>query len=391
MAFQKSLREALQPTDRTPLNAAFIGKLLDQIEGRLGPVEEKKADFEAVEQLVRVVALQRINETLTPAIQQVLDLVSRGFMLARSSTPAEFGNGNILTLVVPEGSERDLFTPSPFTAVTREDNPDDFAICRTISYVAEIGEYVGEVVAAFGQAGPHTDLVISSTAASAYATAQAISRVSADRETVAETREEILLSSAAATAAKNLAEEAADIAVEAAAAAANFDPDAFYTKAEVDDLLTEYYTKAEADSLLNTALASGLIAIWSGAVVSIPGGWQLCDGTNDTPDLRNRFIVGAGSTYSPGDTGGNNSVTPTITVNATTLSVSQIPSHDHTYNQAGGSQGTAVGSGAVATNSSTTTGARGGGQSHTHTATSSAVNTLPPYYALAYIMRLPSS
>ncbi len=90
--------------------------------------------------------MQRINETLTPAIQQVLDLVSRGFMLAHSSTPAEFGNGNILTLIVPEGNERDLFTPSPFTAVTREANADDFAICRTISYVAEIGEYVGEVI-----------------------------------------------------------------------------------------------------------------------------------------------------------------------------------------------------------------------------------------------------
>ena len=65
---------------------------------------------------------------------------------------------------------------------------------------------------------------------------------------------------------------------------------------------------------------SGIIAVWSGSEGSIPSGWYLCNGSNGTPDLRNRFIVGAGSgsSYSVGNTGGSNTVT---------LSTSQIPSH----------------------------------------------------------------
>mgnify|MGYP000706311709 CR=1 FL=1 len=68
-------------------------------------------------------------------------------------------------------------------------------------------------------------------------------------------------------------------------------------------------------------VASGIIAIWSGSQASIPIGWLLCDGTSGTLDLRNKFIVGAGSTYAVGDTGG---------VDTVTLSVAQMPSHTHT-------------------------------------------------------------
>lgn len=49
----------------------------------------------------------------------------------------------------------------------------------------------------------------------------------------------------------------------------------------------------------------GGIIMWSGAIASIPAGWQLCDGTNSTPDLRGRFVIGAGGTYAKGATGGN--------------------------------------------------------------------------------------
>ncbi len=48
----------------------------------------------------------------------------------------------------------------------------------------------------------------------------------------------------------------------------------------------------------------GMIMFWPHSVESIPAGWTLCDGTNDTPDLLNKFVVGAGDTYNPGDTGG---------------------------------------------------------------------------------------
>ena len=72
---------------------------------------------------------------------------------------------------------------------------------------------------------------------------------------------------------------------------------------------------------LNT-VPSGAIFIWSGSVASIPSGYVLCNGSNSTPDLRNRFVVGAGtgSAYSLNDTGGSNTVT---------LTTGHLPSHSH--------------------------------------------------------------
>lgn len=52
-----------------------------------------------------------------------------------------------------------------------------------------------------------------------------------------------------------------------------------------------------------------IIVLWSGAIVDIPAGWALCDGNNGTPNLVDKFIIGAGSTYNPGDAGGTNVAT----------------------------------------------------------------------------------
>ena len=62
---------------------------------------------------------------------------------------------------------------------------------------------------------------------------------------------------------------------------------------------------------LSSAFPSGGIIMWSGAEGDIPSGWVLCNGQNSTPDLRNRFVVGAGtgSSYSVDDTGGSNDAT----------------------------------------------------------------------------------
>ena len=70
----------------------------------------------------------------------------------------------------------------------------------------------------------------------------------------------------------------------------------------------------------DATIPAGGIIMWSGSVDSIPPGWALCDGRNGTPDLRDRFIVGAGGSYDVGDTGGAESVT---------LTVAQMPQHSH--------------------------------------------------------------
>jgi hypothetical protein len=67
----------------------------------------------------------------------------------------------------------------------------------------------------------------------------------------------------------------------------------------------------------------GLICLWRGEVSTIPSGWQLCDGTNDTPDLRDKFIVGAGGGYTTGSKGGSIH---------SKLTMQNIPSHTHFRN-----------------------------------------------------------
>ena len=71
-----------------------------------------------------------------------------------------------------------------------------------------------------------------------------------------------------------------------------------------------------------SAFVSGMIILWSGNTGNIPSGFVLCDGNNGTPNLTDRFVVGAGAAYSPGATGGSSSVT---------LSTSQLPSHNHSF------------------------------------------------------------
>lgn len=70
-----------------------------------------------------------------------------------------------------------------------------------------------------------------------------------------------------------------------------------------------------------TACPSGIIVMWSGPRAAIPSGWALCDGTNGTPDLRDRFIKSIGN-EEPGATGGG-AYTPTGTVSAPTFTGNQ--------------------------------------------------------------------
>ena len=85
-------------------------------------------------------------------------------------------------------------------------------------------------------------------------------------------------------------------------------------------------TQVATTAFVQAAIPSGVIFLWSGSVATIPSGWALCNGSSGTPDLRNRFVVGAGSTYSVGDTGGANTVT---------LDATMIPSHTHTVTTTG--------------------------------------------------------
>jgi|688.fasta_scaffold63293_6 microcystin-dependent protein len=144
---------------------------------------------------------------------------------------------------------------------------------------------------------------------------------------------------------------------------------------------------------------SGGIILWSGSVASIPAGWLLCNGSSGTPDLRDRFVVGAGSTYAVAATGGSATVT---------LSTSEIPSHTHTFSATTSTDGAhahtyqlpdLISNGERDNNpqfgdtTSTATTSTAGAHNHTVSGTTAASGSggahenRPPYYALAYIMK----
>ncbi|MBA7615442.1 hypothetical protein ES703_22723 [subsurface metagenome] len=111
----------------------------------------------------------------------------------------------------------------------------------------------------------------------------------------------------------------------------------------------------------------GMIMLWHGTVENIPSGWHLCDGTMGTPDLRNRFIVGAGEDFSPGD---NNAA----------------PAHSHAFTGDGHSHD--LPSGDVILDS--TPAGQFAHTTSTAPASGDTGNTVgyPPYYALCFIQKL---
>jgi hypothetical protein len=137
-------------------------------------------------------------------------------------------------------------------------------------------------------------------------------------------------------------------------------------------------------------IPSGGIIIWSGSSASIPSGWYLCNGSNSTPDLRDRFVVGAGTTYAVGATGG----TKDAIVVSHSHSISDS-GHSHDLQKLGSAQAGSDNGGAPISSST------GYGTSRNLSPTSSAdtgisINStgdsgtnanLPPYYALCYIMK----
>lgn len=156
---------------------------------------------------------------------------------------------------------------------------------------------------------------------------------------------------------------------------------------------------------LTPLLPSGIILMWSGAITNIPNGWVLCNGENGTPDLRDRFIVGAGSDYSVGNIGGEASVTlnteqmpsHTHTLSLSNLKISSNGSHTHDVPKAasgGTSSGSVLAPSGSRTGTSAVTEESG---NHTHSISGSgtindtgggqAHENRPPYYALYYIMK----
>lgn len=128
-------------------------------------------------------------------------------------------------------------------------------------------------------------------------------------------------------------------------------------------------------SLSSGWIPSGFIGIWSGSSDNIPDGWALCDGTNGTPDLRGRFVLGSSTAHAIGSKGGEEKHT---------LTVAELANHAHNVSVSGTSATTTSGSSTkwLVMNSGTAN------RSTSSIGSSSPHNNMPPYYTLCYIMKL---
>lgn len=154
----------------------------DHFDARLHTLEETRASWEEATANVSRLALDRINEILGPAIASVAEMQERGFLIAHSSNANTLGQTDVLTFLVEDDAERRLFSPSPFLALTREATPDDYGVASRVSWDAGTGTLVCEVVAAFGDPGPHDDWVIAALAGSTLAQVEMLEQSIAARD-----------------------------------------------------------------------------------------------------------------------------------------------------------------------------------------------------------------
>ena len=158
---------------------------------------------------------------------------------------------------------------------------------------------------------------------------------------------------------------------------------------------TQIATTAFVTTAAATRIPAGVIVMWSGSVASIPAGWLLCNGTSGTPDLRDRFVVGAGSIYTPGNTGGSSDAV--VVSHTHTASTTNAGTHNHNIEVGSYGGGPLTGEvqgslgGPIAYQTNTNKIFTAGDHNHAVTVNASGVSgtnaNLPPYFALAYIMK----
>jgi len=139
-----------------------------------------------------------------------------------------------------------------------------------------------------------------------------------------------------------------------------------------------------------TPIPAGGIFLWSGSIGSIPAGYVLCNGNNGTPDLRDRFVIGAGSTYAVNATGGS---ADAVVVSHTHAATVTDPGHVHTMVAissvvlTGGGSQTVPRSTGTDTTFTTNSASTGITVANATAGVSGTGANIPPYYALCYIMK----
>lgn len=169
--------------DAQTVDADFINGFLGDINLRLRGLEAQRQDLDAAIQGVNDLAIFRLNEVLTPAMQTLFDAQHLGFLSAPVAGDAVLGLGaSTMTIAA---TRRHVFTPSPWVMLVREDNLDDYAGGRVQSYDQQTGELLVDITFVHGDAGTYEDVSVWGVAGGALSALESAEKTSEDRAAVA--------------------------------------------------------------------------------------------------------------------------------------------------------------------------------------------------------------
>lgn len=146
-------------------------------------LQQKSTSFDDARAQLIEAALFRINEVLLPAFEHAAEYQSAGFLSAPIEDDSEVTFATGLTTLGIAEHRRQMFVPSPYVALVRDSNPYDLAIAQAGEYNPETGALSINVLAVFGDPGPHSDVTVTATAGSAAAQYQFMTETVAAKET----------------------------------------------------------------------------------------------------------------------------------------------------------------------------------------------------------------
>jgi hypothetical protein len=257
---------------------------------------------------VEGLALNRLDLVLAPALDKIALVSEQGFLLAHSGSTVTLDLATSQTFAIPDAAERELFAPSPYLTICRENSMTDYAFAKLLSWNRTSGQLVVQPLQIYGNAGPFSDWVIYVGTAISQAVADVLTQTKAARDAAFTYRDQAGTNAGLTAADKaDVAQMKADTlaardqAQTAADNAGTFDPTNYANKTYVDGKIANLINAAPAalDTLKELSDALGGDASFSATVTASLGNRLRVDvnsqGLDTTKQQNGRTNLGLGT------------------------------------------------------------------------------------------------
>jgi len=206
--------DALKVRRDEPIDEDFFNRRFRLVDDRLVSLETLKIAWEEALRVVQDRVLSRSEDVIAALRDQLVSITQLEWLTAHSETARTLANDAVFSLEIIE-ADRPLFTPGPYSMLTRTTDPSTWAIVRTLGYDRQSGQWDVRVESFVGAPGPHSDWEIAAVAGSTLAQKAYLAQGEAARDEAASARDEAVSARVTAVAAKDVAVAAKDVAVAA--------------------------------------------------------------------------------------------------------------------------------------------------------------------------------